>query len=77
MVEPERDERYHERGCPHFARRPAMTESTHVDVFCDCHHFTEPAILRNGTDIAWPVGQTENEVTEWRRSHNLMRPDNS
>jgi hypothetical protein len=74
MFEPERDGRYHERGCPHFDIRAPSAESTHVDHFCDCHHFTEPAILRNGTDIAWPAGQTEEEVKEWRREHSLVKP---
>ena len=51
MFEPERDERYHERGCSHFDIRSPVAESTHVDHFCDCHHFTEPKILRSGSDI--------------------------
>ena len=73
MYEPERDDRHHERGCPNFDMRAPIPEGTHADLFCDCHHFTEPAILRNGTHIAWPAGQTEKEVSEWRRAHNLVK----
>jgi len=74
MFEPERDERYHERGCSHFDMRAPVAEHTHVDHFCDCHRFTDPEILRSGSDIAWPAGWTEKEARKWRREHNLVRP---
>jgi hypothetical protein len=77
MCEPDRDERYHERGCPHFDMRPPTAANTHADLFCDCHHFTVPEVLRGGSDIAWPAGWTEKEAGEWRRRHNLVRPENS
>ena len=73
MFEPERDHLYHERGCQHFNKPCADPNSSHRDFFCDCHHFTKLAVLRNGTDIAWPTGYAAEEGREWRRTHNLVR----
>jgi hypothetical protein len=51
---------------------PTADETTgHVDLFCDCHRFERPMILKNGTDIAWPAGWTEREAEEWRQKNNL------
>jgi hypothetical protein len=44
-------------------------------LFCDCHRFTEPKILHNGTDIAWPAGWTGEQAREWRGKHNLTGPE--
>lgn len=77
MIEPEKDDWLHERGCPEFNRGGmfAEPENSHVDLFCDCHRFTEPKILRNGTDIAWPAGWTEEQARQWRGRHNLIKPE--
>ena len=44
----------------------------YVDVFCDCHHYTEPKILMNGTDVAWPAGWTLEQAMDWRKQHGLL-----
>jgi hypothetical protein len=51
------DPEAHEPGCRETeADRPCGDPGrTHVDVFCDCHRFTEPKMLPNGSDIAWPA----------------------
>jgi len=46
----------------------------YVEVFCDCHHYTEPRILMNGTDVAWPAGWTAREAMDWRRRNGLVPP---
>jgi len=35
-----------------------------VDVFCDCHHYTEPNLLMDGMDVAWPADLRQ--AQEWR-----------
>jgi hypothetical protein len=67
--------RGHMPGCPHHGEAPPTADenSTHVDLFCDCHDWKEPRILANGTDVAWPAGWTDNQASEWRRRNNLMR----
>ena len=46
----------------------------YVDIFCDCHRYTTPKILSNGTGIAWPAGWQEAQALEWRRAHGLQLP---
>lgn len=68
--------RGHTDGCPHSWDNPvADCDGTHVDVFCDgCHDwFTEPKILANGTDIAWPSGWTREQAKAWRNKHGLAK----
>ena len=66
----------HEPGCPEADRGepcadPAMSC---IDIFCSCHRYTEPKILMNGTDVAWPAGWTEKEAAEWRARNGLVQP---
>jgi hypothetical protein len=70
------DPNAHEPGClKNGADAPwSDPDSTHVDVFCDCHHFTEPKILSNGTDIAWPAGWTPEQALAWRSNNGLAAP---
>ena len=54
----ELDSNGHQLGCPLFGEVPAADpHSGHIDLFCDCHTWTEPKILANGTDVAWPAGK--------------------
>ena len=46
----------------------------YVDLFCSCHRYTEPKILSNGTDIAWPAGWTSEQAVEWRAAKGLVEP---
>jgi hypothetical protein len=48
--------------------------AAYIDVFCNCHRYTEPRILSNGTDIAWPAGWQVEQAHEWRRDHRLAPP---
>jgi len=70
------DPRAHEPGClENVEGAPwADLDSTHLDLFCNCHRYTEPKILNNGTDIAWPAGWTEQQATGWRINNALARP---
>jgi hypothetical protein len=70
------DPEAHEVGCLDFDPAAACSDPgrTHVDVFCNCHRFTDPKILPNGTDIAWPAGWDEKQAAEWRVRNNLAPP---
>ena len=46
----------------------------YVDLFCSCHRYTEPKILSNGTDIAWPAGWNLEQAKEWRAAKGLIQP---
>jgi hypothetical protein len=46
----------------------------YLDIFCVCHRYTEPKILANGTDIAWPAGWTQKQAEAWRAAHDLRAP---
>ena len=46
----------------------------YIDVLCNCHHYTEPVVLMNGTDVAWPAGWSQDQVDTWRSEHNLLPP---
>ena len=48
--------------------------SAYIDVFCNCHHYTEPKILMNGTDVAWPAGWSQEQADAWRNEHGLVPP---
>ena len=47
---------------------------TYLDIFCECHRYTEPKVLINGTDIAWPAGWTPEQATQWRKAQGLIPP---
>jgi hypothetical protein len=66
----------HEPGCLDNVEGTPWTDlhSTHVDLFCACHRFTEPKVLSNGTDVAWPAGWSEKQATDWRERHHLALP---
>ena len=66
----------HEPGCMNKDAdgTPADPGAIYVDVFCDCHHYTEPKILSNGSDIAWPAGWTQDQAQAWRRQNGLAPP---
>jgi len=66
----------HEPGCMHNGADLPCADpgDTHVDVYCDCHRFTEPKILSNGSDISWPAGWDASQAREWRRHHDLLPP---
>jgi hypothetical protein len=52
-----RDARGHYPDCKQYDEdTPDSPGNGHNDLFCDCHRFTEPLILKNGFDIAWPAG---------------------
>jgi hypothetical protein len=64
----------HEPGCleADLAEPCADPGIAYIDVFCDCHRYTEPKVLMNGTDIAWPAGWTERQAAEWREQNGLV-----
>ena len=66
----------HEPGC--LAEEGELSASDllagYVDLFCACHRYTEPKILSNGTDIAWPAGWTQDQALEWRTLKGLTEP---
>jgi hypothetical protein len=66
----------HEPGCPKLDTpdAPAADPIRYVDVFCECHKYTDPKILMNGTDIAWPAGWTEEQAIAWRKENGLLPP---
>jgi hypothetical protein len=66
------DPEAHEPGCLKAATDEPWADpsNTHMDVFCDCHRFTQPKVLSNGTDIAWPAGWGEKQAEDWRERNN-------
>lgn len=63
----ELDSNGHQLGCPLFGELPvAVPDSGLFDLFCDCHTWSEPMVLENGTDIAWPAGWTQQQAADWR-----------
>jgi hypothetical protein len=42
-----------------------------LDIFCECHRYTEPKILGNGTDVAWPAGWDQSQADAWRQAQGL------
>jgi hypothetical protein len=68
------DAQGHSADCTHYGDVPLADEkSTHIDLFCICHRFIDPQILRNGTDIAWPSSWGQAQADEWRRKNGLAR----
>ena len=66
----------HEAGCQEAESGEPCTDpnSAYIDVFCSCHHFTEPKLLTNGTDIAWPAGWSQEQADTWRAKNGLSPP---
>jgi hypothetical protein len=66
----------HEPGCQETeSGEPGSDlDSAYIDVFCTCHHYTEPKILTNGTDIAWPAGWSQEQADTWREEQGLSSP---
>lgn len=66
----------HEPGCQEIESGEPCEDpnSAYIDVFCTCHHYTEPKILMNGTDVAWPAGWNQDQATDWRNEHSLLPP---
>lgn len=66
----------HEPGCQEIESGEPCADpnSAYVDVFCNCHRYTEPKILANGTDIAWPAGWSQEQANTWRCEHDLFPP---
>jgi hypothetical protein len=67
------DSNGHAADCPHCDPR-AQNRDSYADLFCDCHHWEEPKILADGTNIAWPIGWNEKQAEEWRQRNGLARP---
>ena len=65
----------HEPGC-RGTDVPEIADlcSLYSDVFCDCHCYTEPKILMNGADIAWPAGWSLQQARDWRQRKGLVLP---
>jgi hypothetical protein len=69
------DPEAHEPGCMGLAADIGVSDTgRYVDIFCECHRYTEPKILSDGTDIAWPAGWDQVQALEWRRAHDLQLP---
>jgi hypothetical protein len=66
----------HEAGClsPDVGIECANPDLMYLDIFCECHRYTEPKILSNGCDIAWPAGWTQKQADEWRVAQGLSPP---
>jgi hypothetical protein len=75
-IETQNDSRGHHPTCPNYREElPPLADenTTHVDLFCDCHKNQNPLILANGTDIAWPAGWDEKQANKWREKNCLAR----
>jgi hypothetical protein len=72
------DPEAHEPGCTAEEEEQICSDpiAGYVDLFCNCHRYTEPKILSNGTDICWPAGWTHNQADEWRAAKGLLQPSN-
>jgi hypothetical protein len=70
------DPQGHNPVCEHFRKGLPLADpdSTYVDLFCNCHDFDQPMILKNGTDVAWPSSWDEQQADEWRCKNNLAPP---
>jgi len=66
----------HEPGCLDADNEIACDDPNlvYLDIFCECHRYTEPKILGNGTDIAWPAGWTKEQARAWRDQRGLVPP---
>ena len=69
------DNQGHAQNCHRQGVEPlADPKSTHVDMFCECHTWSKPRILANGTDVAWPAGWTQAKADAWRVANGLAAP---
>jgi len=70
------DTEAHEPGCleADSGIECADPNLTYLDIFCECHRYTTPRILSNGTDIAWPAGWTQVQADQWRAERGLRPP---
>lgn len=70
------DKDAHEPGCLDAVGGEPLTDlnSAYIDIFCQCHHYTEPKILIGGTDVAWPAGWSQEQASIWREEHGLVPP---
>jgi len=66
----------HEPGCMSEENDPVGPDhlAGFIDLFCSCHRYTEPRILSNGTDVAWPAGWNQEQAAEWRATKGLFPP---
>ena len=65
----------HEPGCMSDQDDPQGSDlAGYIDLFCSCHRYTEPKVLSNGTDIAWPAGWSEQQAENWRALNGLTGP---
>lgn len=73
------DPEAHEPGC--LSEESDLESSDplagYIDLFCSCHRYTQPKILSNGTDIAWPAGWTKDQAIQWRAANGLIQPGDS
>ena len=70
------DSEAHQPGCMEADRGISCADPNlmYLDIFCVCHRYTEPKILGNGIDIAWPAGWTEQQARTWRAARGLKAP---
>lgn len=70
------DPEAHEPGCMSEENDPVGSDpiAGYIDLFCSCHRYTEPKVMSNGTDIAWPAGWTQKQALEWRAEKDLVEP---
>ena len=70
------DAEAHEPGCMQADMGVACMDPnlTYLDIFCECHRYTNPKILASGIDIAWPAGWTQELANAWRTERGLMPP---
>ena len=70
------DPEAHEAGCLSEEDDPLGPDpiAGYVDLYCSCHRYTEPKILSNGIDIAWPAGWTPEQALQWRAAKGLIQP---
>jgi len=66
----------HEPGCMNTDGDIACDDPNlmYLDIFCECHRYTEPKVLSNGTDIAWPAGWSQDQADAWRKARGLQSP---
>jgi hypothetical protein len=74
-IRPPPDSRGHMPNCAHFGEPPSAEEgSGYANLFCDCHDWERPRVLPGGTNIAWPVGWSQQQAADWRARNNLAPP---
>jgi hypothetical protein len=62
----------HEPGTEIGSAQDGALFANYIDVFCNCHHYTEPPILMYGTDVALPAGWAATEAMERRIRNSLV-----